>query len=283
MVAILTWPYPMYTKWDQRMVEHLIRSQECNPSFETLHSGDCVHDGRFSQHLPLYCSVSTVRLYFCRQTAFCFDKALSTNGFVRFYFAFFCVGISIFLNRSRWFRFIFPLLWISFMILLFLFSLRKRHSNAHTSLDAQRQWTQWRKLNEMYYIMISFWFYIYTCEQYPNVFYRFWTQYTTIQNEIHTYTKVPFDIVICAGFQCYEKCMVFSSFCMPSILDFIVRIDTIWNKSAMWFRRIMVHRSWKYNLIEIDWNWAKKAPSSTQTCFFVRLNLLSFDRRHPFV
>lgn len=144
MVAILTRPYPMYTKWDQRMVEHLIRSQECNPSFETLHSGDCVHDGRFSQDLPLYCSVSTVRLYFCRQTAFCFDKALSTNGFVRFYFAFFCVGISIFLNRSRWFRFIFPLLWISFMILLFLFSLRKRHSNAHTSLDAQRQWTQWQ-------------------------------------------------------------------------------------------------------------------------------------------
>lgn len=180
MVAILTRPYPMYTKWDQRMVEHLIRSQECNPSFETLHSGDCVHDGRFSQDLPLYCSVSTVRLYFCRQTAFCFDKALSTNGFVRFYFAFFCVGISIFLNRSRWFRFIFPLLWISFMILLFLFSLRKRHSNAHTSLDAQRQWTQWQKLNEMYYIVISFWFYIYTYEQYPNVFYRFWTQYTTI-------------------------------------------------------------------------------------------------------
>lgn len=125
--------------------------------------------------------------------------------------------------------------------------------------------------------------FIYTCEQYPNVFYRFWAQYTTIQNEIHTYTKVPFDVVICAGFQCYEKCMVFSSFCMPSILDFIVRIDTIWNKSAKWFRRIMVHRSWKYNLIEIDWNWEKNAPSSTQTCFFVRLNLLSFDRRHPFV
>lgn len=38
MVAILTRPYPMYTKWDQRMVEHLIRSQESNPSFETLHS-----------------------------------------------------------------------------------------------------------------------------------------------------------------------------------------------------------------------------------------------------
>lgn len=142
MVAILTRPYPMYTKWDQRMVEHLIRSQESNPSFETLHSVWLC--ARWPIFKKIFLCINTVRLYLCRQTAFCFDKALSTNGFVRFYFAFFCVGISIFLNRSRWFRFIFPLLWISFMILLFLFSLRKRHSNAHTSLDAQRQWTQWQ-------------------------------------------------------------------------------------------------------------------------------------------
>lgn len=58
--------------------------------------------------------------------------------------------------------------------------------------------------------MISFWFYI--SEQYPNVFCRFWTQYSTIQRI--SCTQMYRLIRLCAwwlcwGHQCCEKCSAF--------------------------------------------------------------------------
>lgn len=136
MATILTRPtYKRDETSRERKAAHLIRSQECNPSFETLRQL-CTMDADFRQ---IFVFRYPVRIHFCRQTEGGFSFSIKpdslSNKWIHSYlfFRFRCWLEYIHLSIVQHDFVLFSLCWecLLWFCCFFLFSLRKRHSNAH--------------------------------------------------------------------------------------------------------------------------------------------------------